>query len=299
MPTEKHPDPSHDSRSDRGAQVRDWADAIARAARCIAEADAILVTAGAGMGVDSGLPDFRGPAGFWKAYPGLGRHRLGFTDIACPAAFKSVPRLAWGFYGHRLKLYRETRPHEGFAVLQRLAHSKPKGLRVFTSNVDGQFQLSGIASAHVVECHGSIHRLQCMDDCGRPVWLADDLSPDIDEAACEWRGALPTCPQCGALARPNILMFDDWGWAGDRYEAAEGELVDWLGTTRRPVVVELGAGTAIPSVRLFGERTRRPLVRINVREPDVPRPTDVAIGLGAREALEAIEVAVIKLGAGG
>jgi len=39
------------------------------AARTIQAADAILVGAGAGMGVDSGLPDFRGTEGFWKAYP--------------------------------------------------------------------------------------------------------------------------------------------------------------------------------------------------------------------------------------
>lgn len=297
MPPEKHPESPSGISPGRGSEVRDWADAIARAARCIADADAILVTAGAGMGVDSGLPDFRGPEGFWKAYPALGRHRLAFTDIACPAAFGNVPRLAWGFYGHRLKLYRETRPHEGFAVLQRLAYSKPKGLRVFTSNVDEQFQRSGIASAHVVECHGSIHRLQCMEECGRPVWLADELLPDIDERSGEWRGPLPKCPQCSGLARPNILMFGDWGWVGDRYEAAEGDLVDWLGTIQRPVVVELGAGTAIPSVRRFGERMRRPLVRINVREPGVSRATDVAIGLGARLALEAIEAAVMTLAA--
>ena len=39
-------------------------------------ADALLVTAGAGMGVDSGLPDFRGTQEFWRAYPVIARpHR--------------------------------------------------------------------------------------------------------------------------------------------------------------------------------------------------------------------------------
>jgi hypothetical protein len=42
---------------------------ISQAARAIQKADAVLITAGAGMGVDSGLPDFRGDEGFWKAYP--------------------------------------------------------------------------------------------------------------------------------------------------------------------------------------------------------------------------------------
>jgi NAD-dependent SIR2 family protein deacetylase len=51
---------------------------IRRAARLIAEADALLITAGAGMGVDSGLPDFRGREGFWRAYPALGRLKIPF-----------------------------------------------------------------------------------------------------------------------------------------------------------------------------------------------------------------------------
>ncbi len=50
-----------------------------RAAEWIREADGLLVTAGAGMGVDSGLPDFRGKNGFWRAYPALGKKRLEFS----------------------------------------------------------------------------------------------------------------------------------------------------------------------------------------------------------------------------
>ena len=42
---------------------------ILQAKEIIKNADAIVITAGAGMGVDSGLPDFRGDQGFWKAYP--------------------------------------------------------------------------------------------------------------------------------------------------------------------------------------------------------------------------------------
>jgi NAD-dependent SIR2 family protein deacetylase len=63
------------------------------AAALIAGADALLVCAGAGMGVDSGLPDFRGPEGFWRAYPpyrGLG---LRFEEIADPVHFAADPEL--------------------------------------------------------------------------------------------------------------------------------------------------------------------------------------------------------------
>lgn len=42
---------------------------ISKVASIISSADALLIGAGAGMGKDSGLPDFRGNEGFWKNYP--------------------------------------------------------------------------------------------------------------------------------------------------------------------------------------------------------------------------------------
>ena len=95
-------------------------DAISRAKEIVANADAIVITAGAGMGVDSGLPDFRGDLGFWKAYPPLKDKNLSFTEMANPQWFFSSPELAWAFYGHRLKLYNATQPHEGFTLLKNL-----------------------------------------------------------------------------------------------------------------------------------------------------------------------------------
>ncbi|QIN62661.1 NAD-dependent protein deacetylase [Caballeronia sp. SBC1] len=101
---------------------------LEKAAGWLREAGGLLITAGAGMGVDSGLPDFRGWEGFWRAYPALHHHGLSFEDIANPARFAEHPELAWGFYGHRLKLYRETVPHEGFAILRRWADRMPVAL---------------------------------------------------------------------------------------------------------------------------------------------------------------------------
>jgi hypothetical protein len=53
------------------------------------------------------------------------------------------PSRAWGFYGHRLNLYRKTVPHAGFDILRKWGEKMPLGYRVFTSNVDGQFQKEG------------------------------------------------------------------------------------------------------------------------------------------------------------
>lgn len=66
----------------------DFQDDVAYAADLIAQSDAVVVGAGAGMGVDSGLPDFRGDAGFWRAYPALQSAGLGFASIASPDRFE-------------------------------------------------------------------------------------------------------------------------------------------------------------------------------------------------------------------
>jgi NAD-dependent SIR2 family protein deacetylase len=126
------------------------------AAERIAKADAIVIAAGAGIGVDSGLPDFRGNDGFWNAYPASAKAQINFTEIANPGVFHQQPELAWGFYGRRLDLYRKTVPHAGFDILKKWADAKT-GSWVFTSNVDGQFQKAGFAKQQIHECHGSIH----------------------------------------------------------------------------------------------------------------------------------------------
>ena len=100
---------------------------IDRAAEAVGKAEALLIGAGAGMGVNSGLPDFRGPQGFWRPYPPYERLGLSFTDLANPDWFASDPPFAWGFYGHRMGLYHRARPHEGFATLRRWGGMMPGG----------------------------------------------------------------------------------------------------------------------------------------------------------------------------
>lgn len=267
--------------------------ALDHAADLIAQADALIVAAGAGMGVDSGLPDFRGREGFWRAYPALGRAGLDFTAVASPRTFERDPHLAWGFYGHRLALYRRTVPHAGFGLLKRWGGRMLQGFAVFTSNVDGQFQRAGFEGVPLHECHGSLHWLQCLRSCGQAPWSADGIEPDIDEVECRWRGELPTCPGCGGLARPNLLTFGDWGWVSARHDAQARRLSNWLSRVERAVVVELGAGTAVPSVRHFSQLIVAAhggrIVRINVREPEVAAAFGVGLAGGALQALQALD----------
>lgn len=264
---------------------RDWDLALS----WLEQADGLLVTAGAGMGVDSGLPDFRGDQGLWRAYPALRSAGLDFYSIASPDAFRRDPELAWGFYGHRLNLYRDTVPHKGFEILQTWGSRMDEGGFVYTSNVDGQFQQAGFPEARIVECHGSLHWLQCMESCDGRIWRADDWTPEVDAAACRLRSPLPRCQICGALVRPNVLMFNDGEWKRQRTQRQQSRLDAWLDAVSRPVVVELGAGTAVPTVRWFGAATGAPVIRINLRESQIDSGKGVGLAGKAVEVLKELE----------
>ncbi|NMO16990.1 NAD-dependent protein deacetylase [Pyxidicoccus fallax] len=266
-----------------------------RAAEVIRSADALLIGAGAGMGVDSGLPDFRGTEGFWKAYPAYEKLGLDLGSMANPQWFESDPELAWGFYGHRLGLYRATEPHPGFSLLRDWASRMRHGAFVFTSNVDGHFQKAGFAEERIVEVHGSLHFVQCLGGTCKGVQPAAPYTVDVDLETFRARQPLPRCATCGALVRPNILMFLDPGWEYARSRDQRQRLDRWLEEVRprRLAIIECGAGKAIPSVRGFCEVKAQAhdatLIRINVREADVPREDDIRLPFKALEALRAID----------
>jgi NAD-dependent SIR2 family protein deacetylase len=268
--------------------------ALDRAAAAIAAADAILIGAGAGMGVDSGLPDFRGPQGFWRTYPPFERLGFHFPAVANPRWFVQDPELAWGFYGHRMGLYRRTEPHEGFAILRRWAERMPRGGFVYTSNVDGHFQRAGFDPDRIVEVHGTIAAMQCLTDCGIGIFPSDPYEVDVDEQTMRAAPPLPLCPDCGSLARPNILMFGDGGWDSSQSDSQHRRLGAWLKTLDRgrTVTIEMGAGLAVPTIRIMSEdyidRPGGTLIRINPREPDVPAG-HLALPMGALAALRAID----------
>ena len=247
------------------------------------------------MGVDSGLPDFRGARGFWTAYPPLQKLGIDFYEAANAAWFDRRPRLAWGFYGHRLGLYRTTTPHAGFDILRGWAEAMPLGARVFTSNVDGQFQKAGFDPDTIVECHGSIHHAQCSSPCHQAIWTAEDLNIVVEMETLLAEEPIPECPRCGGIARPNILMFGDGAWIADRTGEQDVAFRAWLRSIRgcKLVVVECGAGNSVPTVRRQSEILqsvdKATLIRINPQDPEGP-PGTISIALGAVEGLRGIQM---------
>jgi NAD-dependent SIR2 family protein deacetylase len=271
--------------------------AVRRAADLIGNAEALLIMAGAGMGVDSGLPDFRSAQGFWRAYPPLEKLGLSFEEMAQPHWFAENPKMAWAWYGHRQQLYRETRPHAGYQLLREWGQAMSAGSFVLTSNVDGHFFFADFLADRIVEKHGDIHRYQCTIPCTAAIWLDDPPDLKVDLTTLQALGKLPHCPECGALARPNVLMFNDDAWIPNVTREQNERYTDWLAglSGNRLVIIECGAGTAIPTIRLaaerIAERSFTTLIRINPAATEGDESA-ISVHLPALQALSMIQQAL-------
>jgi len=290
---------------------------IMHAAMAVEQADAFLFMTGAGMGVDSGLGTFRGRnAGVWPPLKDLG---MDFTEMSTPSHFQSDPRLAWAFWHFRHQAYtRHSRPHKGYRLLASWAKRAKYGAFSFTSNIDGHWErpevgLPGGADS-VLEVHGALTKLQCSDQScltHSSIWPTPENLGGLQVYPgnlAKAVGELPICPTCASTARPNVLMFNDGGFASKRKEAQRrryDEWVDSLPPGAKVCVIEVGAGLAIPTVRHEAEKMARQLkatlVRINLDDCTIdglgePSATEIEIPMGGLKALEAIEQARVSAG---
>ena len=146
----------------------------------------VAVLTGAGISAESGIPTFRDAlTGLWA--------RFRPEDLATPEAFARDPELVWRWYRERRHRLRGVEPNPGHRALAALATRIP-GLTLVTQNVDGLHARAG--SPDVIELHGNITRVRCFDD---------DLPVD------EWTDteAVPRCPRCGGLLRPDVVWFGE------------------------------------------------------------------------------------------
>ena len=173
---------------------------IARARALLEGARSILVLTGAGISAESGVPTFRGKGGLWHS------HRP--EDLATPEAFQRDPRLVWEWYGWRRELIASSRPNPGHRALAGWTLARP-GVTLVTQNVDGLHEAAArevadgreAAPALPIELHGSLFRVRCT---GCPYRAHDRAT--VDASGPE---ALPHCPQCGALLRPDVVWFGE------------------------------------------------------------------------------------------
>jgi NAD-dependent deacetylase len=166
-----------------------------RAASILRAAQRVLVSTGAGMSKESGIPTFRDArAGLWA--------RFDPEALATEAGFRAAPARVWGWYASRRRQISACSPHAGHFALAQLEEAVPQ-LRVVTQNIDGLHQAAG--SRNVVELHGSIRRSKCLDR-GHP--YVDDLSPREGEPQ-DGEEEPPPCPTCGSPLRPDVVWFGE------------------------------------------------------------------------------------------
>jgi NAD-dependent deacetylase len=152
------------------------------------EVRSVAVLTGAGISAESGVPTFRGPGGLWRNY-----HP---EDLATPHAFHRDPRLVWEWYDWRRGLIGACQPNAAHHTLAEM-ESHWDDFVLVTQNVDGLHRLAG--SRTVVELHGNLWRMRCTRGCHR-TW--EDRSVPLAEIP-------PRCPECGGLARPDVVWFGE------------------------------------------------------------------------------------------
>lgn len=141
--------------------------------------------------------------------------------------------------------------------------------------------------------HGTLERLQCARNCRDLSWSAKEFQPVVDNENLRLLSEPPRCPYCQRLARQNVLMFDDYFYSSNYQNLKRNKLDLWLKEVQNLVVIELGAGKAIPTVRRFSERTAKAkkggFIRINPQDAGVPKMHFLSLEMKALDALKAID----------
>ena len=175
--------------------------------RWIDEAERIVALTGAGISTDSGIPDFRGPRGVWTRNPEAERLATLQHYVADP----EVRRRAW-----QSRLHSPTwtaQPNAGHRALVTLER-RGKLDTLITQNVDGLHQRAGSSPARVVEIHGTLHEIACLD-CG-------ERAP-IETALERVRAgeADPPCRSCGGILKTATISFGQGLVAADLRRAQD------------------------------------------------------------------------------
>lgn len=260
---------------------------LSRAIQLIKDADAIAIFAEAGMSVDSGLDAFRGENGLWSKSIQIEGIEYNYLDLMSHQAFDENPFDAWKFIFHLNERFEQARPHHGYFRLHQLLETRDHF--IVTSNIDEQFLKVGFDENKILECHGSINYMQCMDILEREIWLTPKLnSSDLKMES------LPKCPNCGNNCRPNILLFADWFWISIRSIHQQLRFQKWCNeikaSKRNVVAVEIGAGKTINTIRKASENFAKnyPLIRVNKNDFEVSKTNHISIQMGANDFFQNI-----------
>ena len=166
---------------------------MATARRLVRGARRIVALTGAGISTESGIPDFRGPAGVWTRDPAAER----LATLAAYMADADVRRKAWENRLHSPTW--DALPNAGHRALVALER-EGKLDTLITQNIDGLHQLAGSDPGRVVELHGTMREVICME-CGDrgPAW------PTLERV--REGEADPSCLRCGGILKSATVSF--------------------------------------------------------------------------------------------
>ena len=155
----------------------------------------ILVFTGAGISVDSGIPDFRSPGGVWTRIDPM---------VLSRQVFQSGRQGRVDFWRALRMVFAEARKAEPNPAHRAVAELEKRGqvIGVVTQNVDGLHQAAGSDPERVIELHGTAQSASC-------VACSQQWSIDIVET---WFAAgvdAPDCDACGSPVRPDVVAFGD------------------------------------------------------------------------------------------
>ncbi|KQO65259.1 NAD-dependent deacetylase [Curtobacterium sp. Leaf261] len=175
----------------------------------------VAVLSGAGLSTDSGIPDYRGAGSVPRTPMTFQEFR---SDPAKRQRYWAGSHLGW-------RTFSAAAPNAGHRALATLEDAGVVS-GVVTQNVDGLHLRSG--SRRVVEIHGSMDRVVCLD-CGQAFSRADleqtldrenawvdepgsvTLAPDGDvEVADVERFVVPSCSVCGGMLKPDVVFFGEF-----------------------------------------------------------------------------------------
>lgn len=128
-------------------------DTLGAAARLLAGSRRVLVSTGAGMSRESGVPTLRDALeGLWAQYDP--------RQLATEQGFRANPARVWIWYAERRRRIEACAPHAGHRALAEMQNDFAEWTLV-TQNIDGLHALAG--STDVLELHGNIRRTRCLD----------------------------------------------------------------------------------------------------------------------------------------
>jgi NAD-dependent deacetylase len=160
---------------------------IQRAAKDILHSKKTIAFTGAGISVESGIPDFRGAQGLWQKYDP--------EEYAHIQAFYSNPDKVWLMIKEMFSLIMAAKPnpaHMGLAELERMGLLSS----VITQNVDGLHQAAG--NTNVIEFHGTHRTLSCLK-----------CSTKIEGTSLTLEDLPPRCSRCSSLLKPDVVFFGE------------------------------------------------------------------------------------------